>query len=160
MSNCIPKCSPSVAVFVTSRQCRRTSGGGKQLGLAYDQANLLFTLVPPTFSHSRAQLVSQSSSSSPPRSALVPIATSTIWLIAVVPNLVLCMHNVEAFENTPLEYVRAEMQVSEVATPRKAAEDVVKALEGVVPDSENATTGVALEWIVGALTEASAVRDD
>lgn len=69
------------------------------------------------------------------------------------------MHNVEAFENTSLEYVRAEMQVSEVATARKAAEDVVKALEGIVPDSKNATTGVALEWIIGTLTEASAVRN-
>ena len=37
----------------------------------------------------------------------------------VVPNLVLVVHacNVEAFEDMPLEYyVRAELQVSEVAT--------------------------------------------
>jgi hypothetical protein len=77
----------------------------------------------------------------------------------VVPNLALRTRDVEAFEDTPLEYVRAELQVSEVATPRQAAADVVKALGGVGPDSESAATGVALEWIGRALAEASAARD-
>jgi exportin-2 (importin alpha re-exporter) len=63
-------------------------------------------------------------------------------------------------EDTPLEYVRAELQVSEVATPRQAAADVVKALGGVGPDSESATTGVALEWIGRALAEASSAGRD
>ena len=77
----------------------------------------------------------------------------------VVPNLALRTRDVEAFEDTPLEYVRGELQVSEVATPRQAAADVVKALGGVGPDSESATTALALEWIGRALAEASASPD-
>jgi exportin-2 (importin alpha re-exporter) len=69
----------------------------------------------------------------------------------VVPNLALRTRDVEAFEDTPLEYVRGELQVSEVATPRQAAADVVKALVGVGPDSESVTTALALEWIGRAL---------
>ena len=76
----------------------------------------------------------------------------------VVPNLALRTRDVEAFEDTPLEYVRAELHVSEVATPRQAAADVVKALGGVGADSERATTEVSLEWIGRALAEASAGR--
>lgn len=74
----------------------------------------------------------------------------------VVPNLALRTRDIEAFEDTPLEYVRGELQVSEVATPRQAAADVVKALVGVGPDSESATTALALEWIARALAEAAA----
>ena len=73
-----------------------------------------------------------------------------------MPNLALRTRDVEAFEDTPLEYVRAELHVSEVATPRQAAADVVKALGGVGADSERATTEVSLEWIGRALAEASA----
>ena len=62
-----------------------------------------------------------------------------------MPNLALRTHDVEAFEDTPLEYVRAELHVSEVATPRQAAADVVKALGGVGADSERTTTEVSLE---------------
>ena len=50
----------------------------------------------------------------------------------VVPNLALRRRDVEAFEDTPLEYVRAELHISEVATPRQAAADVVKALGALV----------------------------
>ena len=73
-----------------------------------------------------------------------------------MPNLALRTRDVEAFEDTPIEYVRGELQVSEVATPRQAAADVVKALGGVGPDSESATTAITLEWIGRALAEASA----
>jgi hypothetical protein len=59
----------------------------------------------------------------------------------VVPNLALRTRDVEAFEDTSLEYVHGELQVSEVATPRQAAADVVKALGGVGRDSESVTTG-------------------
>ena len=76
----------------------------------------------------------------------------------VVPNLSLRTRDVEAFGDTSFEYVRAELHVSEVATPRQAAADVVKALGGVGADSERATTEVALEWIGRALAEASARR--
>ena len=73
-----------------------------------------------------------------------------------MPNLMLRMRDVKAFEDTPLKYVRAELHVSEVATPRQDAADVVKALGGVGADSERATTKVLLEWIGRALPEASA----
>ena len=75
-----------------------------------------------------------------------------------MPNLALPTRDVEAFEDTPLEYVRAELHVSEVATPRQATADVVKALRGVGADGERATTDVSLEWISRALPEASAGR--
>ena len=77
----------------------------------------------------------------------------------VVPNLALRERDIQAFEDTPIEYVRGELQVSEVATPRQAAADVVKALVGVGPDSESATTALVLEWIGRALAEAAAARD-
>jgi exportin-2 (importin alpha re-exporter) len=73
----------------------------------------------------------------------------------VVPNLALRTRDVEAFEDTPLEYVRGELQVSDVSTPRQAAADVVKALVGVGPDSEITTTTTASEWISRALAEAA-----
>ena len=77
---------------------------------------------------------------------------------AVVPNLALRTRDVEAFEDTPLEYVRAKLHVSEVATLRQAAADVVKAPGGVGADSERATTEVSLEWIGRTLAEAEAGR--
>jgi exportin-2 (importin alpha re-exporter) len=152
--------SRSVAIFV--RALWELVGGGKQLGLAYDQASILF---PSKFTSS-----SRTSSScpnlcalSPPRFAPAHIAISSSHetirrLIAgvVVPNLALRPHDAEAFEDTPLEYVRAELQVSEVASLRQAAADVVKTLCGVGPDCESATTGVALEWIRRVLAEADA----
>jgi exportin-2 (importin alpha re-exporter) len=73
----------------------------------------------------------------------------------VVPNLALRTRDVEAFEDTPLEYVRGELQVSEISTPRQAAADVVKALTGVGPEGEIATTTLVFEWISRALSEAS-----
>jgi len=73
----------------------------------------------------------------------------------VVPNLALRTRDVEAFEDTPLEYVRGELQVSEISTPRQAAADVVKALSGVGPESEIATTTIVSEWISRALDEAA-----
>ena len=73
-----------------------------------------------------------------------------------MPNFALRTRDVDAFGDTQLEYVRAELHVSEVATPRQAAADVVKVLGGVGADSERATTEVSLEWIGRALPEASA----
>ena len=95
------------------------------------------------------------------RSALAPIAISSRhpspYKRSSV-NLALRTRDVEAFEDTSLEYVRAKLQVSEIATLRQAPTDVVKALGGVGPNNESAMTGVALEWIVQALAEASAGR--
>jgi exportin-2 (importin alpha re-exporter) len=58
-----------------------------------------------------------------------------------VPNLALRARDVEAFEDTPLEYVRAELQVSEVATPWQAAADVVKALGGALAEASAGRDG-------------------
>ncbi|KAI9448619.1 armadillo-type protein [Lactarius psammicola] len=139
--------SRSVAVFV--KAVWELVAGGKQLGIAYDQ------LVSQSL-----RFISTAIRSGAYRDIFE--AHDTIrGLIAgvVVPNLALRTRDVEAFEDTPLEYVRGELQVSEVATPRQAAADVIKALVGVGPDSESATTALALEWIGRALTEASAARD-
>ena len=57
-----------------------------------------------------------------------------------MPNLALLTRDVEMFEDIQLEYVRAELRVSEVATPWQGA-----------PNSENVMTSVALEWIGGAI---------
>lgn len=73
----------------------------------------------------------------------------------MVPNLPLRTRDIEAFEDTPLEYVRGELQISEISTPRQAAADVVKALAGVGPESEVVTTTLASEWIARALVEAA-----
>ena len=75
-----------------------------------------------------------------------------------MPNLALRTRDVDAFEDTSLEYVRAEMHVSKVATPRPATADVVKALRGISSDSESATISLALEWIGGAIMDASGGR--
>ena len=75
-----------------------------------------------------------------------------------MPNLTLRTRDVEAFVDTPLEYVRAELHVSGVATPRQAAADVVKAFRDIGADSERATTEVSLKRIGRVLPEASAGR--
>ena len=49
----------------------------------------------------------------------------------VAPNLALHTHHIDAFKDTSLKYVRAELYVSEVTTPRQAAADVIKALRGI-----------------------------
>jgi len=77
----------------------------------------------------------------------------------VVPNLPLRARDVEAFEDTPLEYVRGELQISEISTPRQAAADVVKALAGVGPESEVVVTTLVFEWISRALVEATQVGE-
>ena len=75
----------------------------------------------------------------------------------MVPNLPVRARDIEAFEDTPLEYVRGELQISEISTPRQAAADVVKALAGVGPESEVVTTTLVFEWISRALVEATQV---
>ena len=63
-----------------------------------------------------------------------------------------------AFEDTSFKYVRADLHVSEAATLRQAAADVVKVLGGLGSDSENAKTSVALEYIGDAIMDASRGR--
>lgn len=72
-----------------------------------------------------------------------------------MPNLPLRTYDVDAFEDAPLEYVKGELQISEISTPRQAAGDVVKALAGVGPESEVVTTTFVFEWISRALVEAT-----
>ena len=142
-------------------------GGGKQLGVACDQ--VINSSSYPIPSHNPLlQLVSQSLrfiSTAIRSGAYRDIFESrdTIQgLIAgiVVSNLALRTRDIEAFEDTPLEYIRGELQVSDVSTPRQAAADVVKALVGVGRESEIATTTIASEWISRALAEASQGGED
>ncbi|KAH8981961.1 CAS/CSE protein [Lactarius hatsudake] len=127
--------SRSVAVFV--KAVWELVAGGKQLGIAYDQ------LVSQSL-----RFISTAIRSGAYRDIFESHDTIR-GLIAgvVVPNLALRTRDVEVFEDTPLEYVRGELQ------------DVIKALVGVGPDSESATTAVALEWIGHALAETSAAGD-
>ena len=116
--------------------------------------------------HSRAQLVSQSFgfiSTAIRSGAYCDIfeAPDTIrGLIAgvAVPDLALRTRDVEAFEDTSFEYVRAELHVSEIATPWQAALDVFKVLGGIGSDSESVMTSVVLEWIRGAIMGAAGRR--
>lgn len=155
--------SQSVGIFV--KKVWELVGGGKQLGIAYDQ--VLIPSFPEPNRHPPytidSQLVSQSLRfiSTAIRSGayrdIFETRDTVQGLIAgvVVPNLVLRTRDVEAFEDSPLEYVRGELQVSEISTPRQAAADVVKALAGIGPESEVATTTLAFEWISRALAEAA-----
>ncbi|KAI0248954.1 importin alpha re-exporter [Lactifluus subvellereus] len=140
--------SQSVGTFV--KKVWELVGGGKRLGIAYDQ------LVSQSL-----RFISTSIRSGAYRDIFQ--SRDTIQgLIAgvVVPNLSLRTHDVEGFEDTPLEYIRGELQVSEVSTPRQAAADVVNALVGVGQESEIATTAVAFEWISRALTGAAQGGED
>ncbi|KAI0262819.1 Cse1-domain-containing protein [Gloeopeniophorella convolvens] len=131
--------SRSVETFV--RSVWSLVGGGKQLGAAYDQ------LVSQSL-----RFISTAIRSGAYRDIFG--ARETIQgLIAgvVVPNLALRTRDAEAFEDTPLEYVRGELQIAEISTPRQAAADVVRALVGVSEESERTTTEVASEWITQAL---------
>ena len=68
----------SVAVFVKAMW--ELVGGGKQLGLAYDQASISFmSNVSNLLTHDycSSELYLNPSASSPPRSALVPIVISS-----------------------------------------------------------------------------------
>ena len=67
----------------------------------------------------------------------------------VVPNVALREHELEAFEDAPLEFIRGDMLITEIATPRQAAGDVIKAL--VSSGFEADTTAVVNEWIVRGL---------
>jgi len=78
----------------------------------------------------------------------------------VVPNVALRARDVEAFEDTPLEYIRGELQVSEISTPRQAAADVLKALASVGPESELVATRLVFEWISRALAEVAQGGED
>jgi Cse1 len=154
--------SQSVEAFV--KKVWELVGGGKQLGVAYDHVFNTPSLNHHAYPYTgNSQLVSQSLRfiSTAIRSGayrdIFETRDTIQGLIAgvVVPNLALRTRDIESFEDSPLEYVRAELQVSEISTPRQAAADVVKALAGVGPETELATTTIVFEWISRALAEAS-----
>lgn len=73
----------------------------------------------------------------------------------VVPNIALREHDVEQFEDDPLEYVRTDMAVSaagtEAATRRQSAADVLQAL--VSSGYETETTEIVGNWVTQGLQE-------
>ncbi|KAF9074712.1 importin alpha re-exporter [Rhodocollybia butyracea] len=80
---------------------------------------------------------------------------STLIEGVVVPNATLREHDIEQFEDDPLEYVRLDLAVSaagtDTATRRQAAADVLQAL--VSSGFETEATGIVGEWIGKGLKE-------
>ncbi|KAF8650732.1 hypothetical protein AX16_005105 [Volvariella volvacea WC 439] len=73
----------------------------------------------------------------------------------VVPNVSLREHDVEQFEDDPLEFIRLDLAVSttglDLATRRQAAADVLQALVGSGYETE--TTDIVGNWIGNGLGE-------
>ncbi|KAF9472710.1 importin alpha re-exporter [Pholiota conissans] len=73
----------------------------------------------------------------------------------VVPNVALREHDVEQFEDDPLEFIRLDLAVSatgtDLATRRQAAADVLQALVGSGYDAE--ATDIVGAWINTGLSE-------
>ncbi|KAF8188046.1 importin alpha re-exporter [Pholiota molesta] len=73
----------------------------------------------------------------------------------VVPNVALREHDVEQFEDDPLEFIRLDLAVSvtgtDLATRRQAAADVLQALVGSGYDAE--ATEIVGAWINTGLSE-------
>ena len=151
--------SRSVAVFV--KAVRELVREGKQLGLAYDQVGVLFHPWP-------MDLLTSTSTARIPNSPL-HLHRNPLWLLSrylrgarhdpIANRRSICaeLHTAHTRRRSVRGYASRtrplRLHVSEVATPSQAAADIVKALGGVGPDSESATTGVALEWIGRALAE-------
>ena len=107
-------CSRSVVVFV--KAVWELVAGGKQLGNRVDQASVL-SYPNLAFSPTHGQQVSQSLHfiSGAYREAHDTIRGLIVGV--VVPNLALRTRDVEAFEDTPLEYVRGEVKSRRRARP-------------------------------------------
>ncbi|KAI0321195.1 Cse1-domain-containing protein [Amylostereum chailletii] len=129
--------SQSVEAFV--RAVWELVGGGKQLGIAYDQ------LV------SQALRFISTAIRAGPYKDLFSSRDTISGLIqgVVVPNVGVREQDLEAFEDSPLEFVRGDMLVTEISTPRQAAGDVIKAL--VSSGFEQDTTDILNEWILRGL---------
>jgi exportin-2 (importin alpha re-exporter) len=80
----------------------------------------------------------------------------------VVPNVTLREHDVEQFEDDPLEFIRLDLALSstgtDLATRRQAAADVLQALVGA--GSEAVATEVAGEWIGSGLAQYDANKSE
>jgi hypothetical protein len=72
-----------------------------------------------------------------------------------VPNVALREHDIEQFEDDPLEFIRLDLSVSsagtDLATRRQAAADVLQALVGAGSEAE--ATEVAGTWITSGLAQ-------
>ncbi|ESK86419.1 importin-alpha export [Moniliophthora roreri MCA 2997] len=73
---------------------------------------------------------------------------STLVEGVVIPNVALRQHELEQFEDDPLEFIRLDLSVGGGVTRRQAAADVVKALVSTGGgDGEKITTEVVGNWI-------------
>ncbi|TFK31640.1 importin alpha re-exporter [Crucibulum laeve] len=80
----------------------------------------------------------------------------------VVPNVTLREHDIEQFEDDPLEFIRLDLALSttgtDLATRRQAAADVLQALVGSGYEAE--TTEIVGAWINTGLTEYAANKEE
>ncbi|KIM38838.1 hypothetical protein M413DRAFT_75629 [Hebeloma cylindrosporum] len=80
----------------------------------------------------------------------------------VVPNVALREHDVEQFEDDPLEFIRLDLAVSatgtDLATRRQAAADVLQALVGSGYEAE--ATEIVNSWISTGLTEYASDKEN
>jgi exportin-2 (importin alpha re-exporter) len=80
----------------------------------------------------------------------------------VVPNVALREHDIEQFEDDPLEFIRLDLAVSatgtDLATRRQAAADVLQALVGSGYETE--ATEIVGSWITTGLTEYAANKEN
>jgi len=80
----------------------------------------------------------------------------------VVPNVALREHDVEQFEDDPLEFIRLDLSLSatgtDLATRRQAAADVLQALVGSGFESE--ATEIVGSWINTGLSEYASNKEE
>ncbi|TRM64668.1 armadillo-type protein [Schizophyllum amplum] len=78
----------------------------------------------------------------------------------VVPNVALREHEVEQFEDDPMEYIRQDLALAstDVSTRRQAAADVIQALVSSGFDAE--TTEIVGEWIRKGLQEYASNKEN
>ncbi|KAI0029192.1 importin alpha re-exporter [Vararia minispora EC-137] len=134
----------SVEAFV--RAVWELVGGGTQRGVAYD----------PLITQS-LRFISTAIRAGPYRDLFAAHDTVASLVAGVVlPNIALREHDVEQFEDAPLEFVRSDLAISEIATPRQAAADVIKALVDASPDA----TPVLESHVAAALSSYAASPTD
>lgn len=84
-----------------------------------------------------------------------PDTISSLVQGVVVPNVALREHDVEQFEDDPLEFIRLDLAQSstgsDLSTRRQAAADVLQALVGSGYEAE--TTQIVGQWITTGLSE-------
>ncbi|TFY54539.1 hypothetical protein EVG20_g9663 [Dentipellis fragilis] len=121
-------------------------GGGQQLGISHD----------PLVSQSLRFISTAIRSGSYKDLFSSRDTISGLIQGVVVPNVGFRQQDLEAFEDSPLEYIRGDLLLTEIATPRQAAGDVIKAL--VASGLEVVTTEIVGEWIKKGLDTYSAQK--